>query len=97
MKKKNTKAYVLIDTILVLSALLFSMIEYAVLMLIDFHYPAWAIYPAAVQGSSIKAAYAYYLNQPAWWVALIVSTVVLLWMGPKFVYPVLCELTGREK
>ena len=97
MKMKNTKAYVLIDTILVLSALLFSMIEYAVAMAVDFHYPAWEIYPAAIQGASIKEAYAFYLSQPAWWAALIVSIVFMLWVSPRFIYPVLCELTGREK
>lgn len=97
MKMKNTKAYVLIDTILILSALLFAMIEYAVATLIDFHFPAWAIYPAAIQGASIKAAYAYYLSQPAWWAALIVSIVFILWAVPRFIYPALCESTGREK
>jgi len=95
--KKNMKAYVLIDTILILTALLASMIEYAIAMAVDFHYPAWAIYPAAMRGATIQEAYAYCINQPVWWAVVTGSIAVILWMVPQFVYPMLCELTGREK
>lgn len=93
---KNLKAYALIDAILILTAILGSMIEYAIATAIDFHYPAWTIYPAAIRGMTMHDAYAYCISQPWWWAALIISVAILL-MTPKFIYPILCDFTGREK
>lgn len=95
--KKNMKAYILIDTIVVLTIILTGMIEYGIGFLANFHYPDWAIYPAAVRGASVMEAYAYWFSQPWWWAVTIVSTAALLYLVPVAFYPVLCEMEGREK
>lgn len=95
--KKNMKAYILIDAIVVLSMILCGMIEYGLCTFFDFHYPTWGICPAALRGATMNEAITYYIMQPWWWISLIAGLSIMLYAVPKVVYPALCNLEGREK
>lgn len=95
--KKNMKAYILIDMIFVLTIILAGMIEYGIGLLMDFHYPDWAIYPAAIRGATVMEGYSYYFSQPWYLAIIIISMAALLYIVPATFYPMLCELKSREK
>lgn len=96
MKKDEIKAKTMIAIIIVLFVALLALAEIGLCTLVNFKYPDWSL-PAGIRGLTMVETYKLCFSDPVYVTACGVILGLLLIVGPNVIYPVLCDLAGREK